>query len=561
MASLTADAATMEHTRAFHQPSMSDPCSRYLTDYAQGVADGRVHPARQGLLEALAVASERDWLECGRRLVLQTDYETAHAVFAQGATSYPQSSELRLALAGICWQTGQPDQAETQLRDLLTQSPTHAAAAFLLARILIEQGRLRAAADTLRGLFEHARQEADTVIQAVELLDDAQRPRDAAAICEAEIAAGSTDPRIHAYAGMLGIQLGQFDRVRERYDFVLAHSPQALEWNILIGLSGLQRYRDENHPDFQLFRDALQRPDLSEKVRCQTLFALGKAHDDIADYARAVQYFRQANAIAHTRSTWSRKHWRRIIEARLAAKPLPFRLAAPTNWTPVFIVGVPRSGTTLLAELLARHPAVCNRGELGWLATLAGQLAQADPRAPAAFEQAAAVYAAQLRQDDSDAHWLIDKQPLNLLHVGLILTLWPNARIIHCRRSPRDTALSLWTQSFHDQAHDYAYDFGDIAAVIQGSERLMAHWRTCHAASIHTVWYEELVTQPSDCLARLALWLALPELDFLGFRDEDRAISTASAWQARQPVYAYAIERWKGYLPHLSELLKFNATK
>lgn len=536
---------------------MSDPCSRYLAEYAQGLARGPAHAAQQALLAALAGAAEQDWLQCGRRLVLQADYAAARAVFAQGLAGHPSSSELRLALAGICWQTGQSAQAEAQLRDLLAQSPDHAAATFLLARVLIEQGRLRAAADALRGLFERTRQDADLVIQAVELLDDIQRPQDAAAICEAEIAAGCTDPRIHAYAGMLGIQLGRFAQVRERYDFALAHSPQAVEWNIPIGLSSLQRYRDDRHPDFQLFRETLQRAGLSEKARSQVLFALGKACDDIADYAQATHYLRQANALAHARSTWSRKHWRRIVDARLAARPSPIRLAPTTGWTPLFIVGVPRSGTTLLAELLARHPAVCNRGELGWLATLAGQLAQADSGAPAAFEQAAAAYAAQLRQDDSDAHWFIDKQPLNLLHVGLILTLWPNARIIHCRRQPRDTALSLWSQSFHDRAHDYAYDFGDIAAVIQGCERLMAHWRTRHAASIHTVQYEELAADPERCLASVAQWLALPEYDLLDSRADGGAISTASAWQARQPVYTRSIGRWRDYSPHLPELLKF----
>lgn len=398
------------------------------------------------------------------------------------ARLHPDSIDLRFALAGILQQRGESAEAEALLHELLAQQPAHAAATFLLTGLLSRQGRMHAAAVAMRSLFAHARQDADTVIRAVEMLDDIQRTVDAAAICEAEIAAGSSDPRIHAYAGMLGIQLGQFERVRERYAFALAHSPQAVEWNIPIGLSSLQHYEDGSHPDFELFRGVLQQPGLSEKTRITTLFALGKAHDDIADHAQAAHYLRQANALAHAHSTWSRKRWRRLVEARLAARPLPFRLTAPGEWTPLFIVGVPRSGTTLLAELLARHPLVCNRGELGWLATVARQLEQAGAREPAAFEQAANTYAAQLRQDDSNAHWFIDKQPLNLLHIDLILTLWPNARIVHCRRNPRDTALSLWSQSFHDPAHDYAYDFADIAALIQGCERLHAHALARHAA-------------------------------------------------------------------------------
>ena len=546
----------MERAATSSPPTEPSRISRLLADYALHLARGPADIARQTLIDALTDAAEQEWLACGRQLVLQTDYEAACAVFAQGSASHPHADELRLALAGMFRQIGRVAEAEAQLREILERRPDHVAATFLLVRILKEQGRMHAAASAMRRLFEHARQDADTIIQAVEMLDDVQRTRDAAAICEAEIAAGCTDPRIHTYAGMLGIQLGQFERVRERYAFALAYSPQAVEWNIPIGLAGLQRYQDGSHPDFQLFREVLQRPGLSEKARTLTLFALGKAHDDIAEHAHAAHYLREANALAHAHSTWSRKSWRRAIEARMAAKPPPFRLPDPAGWAPLFIVGVPRSGTTLLAELLARHPAVCHRGELGWLGMLARRLEQTGTPRLADFERAAADYAAQLRQDDSDAHWFIDKQPLNLLHVDLMLALWPNARIVYCLRNPRDTALSLWSQSFHDHAHDYAYDLGDIAAVIQGCERLMAHWCTRYDAAIRTVRYEELATDPDQCLGELARWLGLPEQDQLHTPDPDHVIGTASAWQARQPVYTRSVARWQAYAPHIPELLR-----
>ncbi|WP_114240670.1 tetratricopeptide repeat-containing sulfotransferase family protein [Dyella sp. C9] len=528
-----------------------------LAAYRQASVLGSVAAARRQLLDQLATANEQDCLACGRALVLDGQFETALEVFARGATRHVGSAELQLGLAGLCWQMQRPDEAEHLLRQWLSNHPRDIPASFLLARLLREQGRVQAAAEAVLRPFEPGPQDTDTLIQAIELLDDYGRPSEASLICEAAIAAGEKDPRVHAYAGMLGIQLGQFQRVRERYEFALANDANALEWNIPIGLSGLQRYKEAEHPDFALFRAALARPELSDKARTTTLFALGKAYDDIGDYARATRYLRDANARAHATGSWSRKHWKRLIEARLAAAPYPFALPAPAGWIPVFVVGVPRSGTTLLAELLARHPMVCNRGELGWLKVIAERLSTARFDQRSAFEEAAALYATQLRQDDSNARWFIDKQPLNLLHVDLVLSLWPNARIIHCERDARDTALSLWTQSFHDQAHDYAYDFDDIAAVIQGCRRLMAHWGKRYPDSIRTVGYEALVTAPAETISALASWLGLPDQEATTPPGKHHGISTASAWQARQPVYTRSAGRWRdyaGYLPELSRI-------
>ena len=526
--------------------------------YEQQCAQGNEHAARHDLIDTLAGAPESEWLSVVRALVLRSHVETAYLVLSQAIVAYPASVDLRYALAGIQVQRGEPASAQVLLLELLAEDPTNAAATFLLAGLLSRQGRLQAAANALKQAFGRIPRDAGTIIRAVEMLDDFQRTTDAASICESQIAGGCADPRIHAYAGMLNIKLGQFERARTRYAFALAHSPDAVEWNIPIGLSSMQRYENANHSDFQLFHDVLKRPDLSEHARMTTLFALGKAYDDIKDYAQAADCLRQANALAHAHAKWSRKRWRRIVEARLTAKPAALRPCPPQEWTPLFIVGVPRSGSTLLAELLGRHPLICNRGELGGIAQLARELERVDTRDPLVVQKAAANYLAQLRQDDGDGRWFIDKQPLNLLHVDLILALWPDARIIHCRRSARDTALSIWSQSFHDEAHDYAYDFEDIAALMRGCDRLLDQALARHETSIQTVSYAQLVIDPASCLDQLLRWLGLPACNLLHVTGPDHAISTASAWQARQPVYTHSRTRWRSYAEHVPELLRFS---
>src|SRR6185312_9711416 len=336
----------------------ADPIDQCMAGYERELSCGHADAAKQALLVALAERPEQDWLQCVRALVLRSHVGMAGTVLIAALELYPDSVDLRFALAGMQQQRNQLVQAEASLREVLTNQPGHVAATFLLARVLQQQGRLRATATVVCALFAYARQDMATVIQAVELLDGCSRKQDAAALCEAEIAAGSTDARIHAYAGMLEIQLGEFERARQNYSIALARSPQAIEWNIPIGLSRLQRYKDGSHPDFDLFRKCLEQPTLSEKGRTALLFALGKAHDDIGDYARAASYLRQANTMAHAATAWSRKHWRRATEARIARPPLSIALPAPGDWTPVFVVGVMRSGTTLVAELLSRHPDV-----------------------------------------------------------------------------------------------------------------------------------------------------------------------------------------------------------
>jgi tetratricopeptide (TPR) repeat protein len=500
---------------------------------------------------------EADWLERARALVLNNDNDAAAIVLNSAIDAHPDSSDLRLALAGVYQQTRHFAKAEKLLRELLTQYPDNVAASFLLARMLSRQGRFQAMASTLRGLFNQGEHDADLVIQGVELLDESGRQADAAAICESEIAAGSTDPRLHAYAGMLHIQLGEFEQARERYMYAVANDKKAFEWNIPIGLCSLQRYEDRNHADFELFRNGLKQFKPNDQARASLLFALGKAHDDIGDFAQAARYFRDANAIARLANLWSRKHWHNAIASRLAAKARPCREKFPTDWAPLFIVGVPRSGTTLTAELLSRHRDVCNRGELHWLPKVAQQLELTGHDNSAQLKQAAAFYDAQLLQDDDTrAKWFIDKEPLNLLRLDLIMAMYPNARIIFCQRNSRDTALSLWSQYFTGGAQAYAYDLADIAAVIQSCNRMMSHWLTRYARSIQVVRYEELTSNPASCIGVLASWLGLSEYDYLDTKNRESAISTGSLWQARQPVYSRSVERWRNYMPYLPELLR-----
>lgn len=509
-----------------------------------------------------AIREEQDWLAQVRAQILCGNMVSAQATLVQALMDHPASVELRRAQAGVLQRTKRMAEAEALLRELLAQDPTDAAAAFPLAGMLKEQGRMASAASTLRACFAEASncRDANLAIRAIELLDNCNRKADAAAIADSAIAENPDDPRLHAYAGMLQIQLGEFESARQHYLFALRHDERAWEWHVPIGLSSAQRYASDGHPDFGLFRGGLKRNALPKKACAELHFALGKAHDDIGDYQEAARHFREGNAIAHRLTKWSRRDWRRSVEARLAAKRLQ-GLEPSANFTPIFFVGMPRSGTTLLAELLSRCPLVCNRGELPWIADLAEPVALNGHTDRSMLHRAVAIYTAQSRQDDAeDVHWFLDKQPLNFRYVDLMLAMFPDAKIVHCLRGTRDTALSLWAQCFLEDIQGYSYDFDDIAGVMRDEEKLMAHWRLCYPQAIRDVRYEELVADTMAVVAELAAWIGLPPFATSERGDAPATpasvISTASLWQARQPVHSRPVGRWQHYAPYVPELLR-----
>lgn len=505
-----------------------------------------------------ATRSESEWLDEARLRILRSQWQEALVTLERAIAEYPGSKELRRAQAAALRRAGRKREAESLLQALLEHDPADSASAFALARMLADQGRVAAAAAAIRRCLagDAHRADADLAIAAIELLDDCDRKRDAAEVAAAAIAVHRDDARLHAYAGMLQIQLGNFELARRHYRFALEHDERAWEWHIPIGLSSTQRYRDHAHADFASCENGLRRDGLSDKARAELHFALGKAYDDIGRYGEAAQHFRDGNAILHRLTPWSRKAWRRAMEARLAAAPFTHSAEPAAGFDPIFIVGIPRTGTTLLAQLLSLHPGVCNRGELPWLANLAMQPELSGQPDGRALQRAADTYTTRARRDDAgDACWFVDKQPLNFRYLDLAFAMFPGARVIHCQRGARDTALSLWAQCFLEDVQAYSYAFDDIALVMHDCARLMAHWRKRFPDSIRSVRYEDLASDPDRVLAALAAWIGLPAA--VAARSGPApaaAISSASLWQARQPVHTHSVHRAERYLPFVPEL-------
>ncbi|MGH8123689.1 MAG: tetratricopeptide repeat-containing sulfotransferase family protein [Rudaea sp.] len=467
---------------------------------------------------------------------------------------FPGAIELHYWRGNVLRMCGAIDEAERELRGVLRRQPAHRDAAYSLATMLREEGRLRAAVVVVTTLWNSAQFDEQGALDAIGFLIECSAFAEALPIAREARRHWPQVARIEARAGEVELALGHFDEAAATLRSALDHDPtQSAAW---LRLAYCRRYADRADADIERFRCAWSSPTLAAEARSCAGFALGKALDDVGDYANAAQVLREANARERATTAWRSDDWRRSIESRLHAPRLP-ALPASENFVPVFIVGLPRTGTTLVAGTLASEAGVCDRGELDWISTLHAHLAEQDKlRDPAALTVVANLIRKQLRRDDAPARFYVDKNPLNFRYLDFIAALFPNAKIVHCRRALRDTALSLWMQHFAHEDLGFAYDFSAIAEVGKSCQSLIAHWRRVLTIEIFDVDYEAFVAQPRAQQRRLAEFLGIAAIDLEpDFNSKPAAVTTASVWQVRQPVYTHAVGRWRHYADYLPELV------
>lgn len=435
----------------------------------------------------------------------------------------------------------------------MSAAPVNREASWAQAQRLREDGRIEAAADTVVALWQEARGDRASVLATLEFLKECGAQQHALPLAREAQARWSDDARIAAEAGEIALALGHFDEAAVALREAIDLDPrQGAAW---LRLAHCRRFTEDD-ADVQRFRHGWSDASLDEAARICAGFAFGKALDDLGDCAQAVQVLTQANALARRAVSWRIDAWRLFVDTQLNAPALP-TTPADAEFIPIFVVGMPRSGTTLVASTLARNAAVRDRGELNWVPALHALLReQGQLRNPPALAAIASVIRAQMRRDDAPARFYLDKNPLNFRHLDFIAACFPNAKIVHCRRGARDTALSIWMQHFAHEDLGFAYDFTDISIVGKGCDALMAHWRARLPLAILDVDYERFVAEPEAQRHRLEEFLGLPPRADGDDADSGNAqsITTASVWQARQPVYTHAVERWRRYAPYLPEL-------
>ena len=487
-------------------------------------------------------------LKQGVAALQRGDAEAALASSEAVLRVHPRLGVAHLVRGRALLERGDWERAVASLRAAVELEPRSAESHLTLGAALCAGGSMRDAWEHHRRACELAPGTPSVVLRVAGFLLDQGELDPALELYRRAASLGSTE----ALGGWLGVlerrgELQAAEAVLEQHAGALRTSPRAC-----IAAARLLRRLGRTDEALELLRTAdLER--LTPATRCSVLHALGDALDERGEAERAFRCWQQANELRVLRFD-ARAHVARVdaILARTTRADFA-RLprAASRDERPIFVVGAPRSGSTLVEEILATRTGVHAAGELDDVPQLARAL-QRDSQP--ALDAAARRYLARFDHLDPAPLRITDKLPHNAFFLGEIAQLFPAARVVYVTRDPLDAGLSIFARDFH-ATHDYATDLAAIGVFLREHRRLLEHWREHLPLPLLELRYERLVEQPLDTTRTLLAFCGLPWApSVLRFHESRCAARTASYAQVRRPLYRSSVGRWRAYAQWLEPL-------
>ena len=504
-------------------------------------------------------------------------HQDAEFYLRQALILEPSNVLIRQKLAELATVQGHYTEAAHNLEQAVEQEPENLTIHIQLARSYLQSYRISMAEQVAN--------------KAMELATD-QGPHEKAqalsAIAEVNAEQGRTEKAMDLYnqalttqgdclvalmgLGQLLMQVGQIKEAVESFEKAAQLAPLAAQ----AALISIRKFPED--PELlDEIEKAARRPSLSGSVSSSLLFSLAKAWEHRGDYGRAFEFARHANEVTRKLINYDSQQNSTKTERIIRQFSTDFigsrRGFGSGSKVPVFVLGMPRSGTTLVEQMLSSHPAIFGAGELGHIPSWCHSLTMWEVQQktgrqyPECVEQLSKAEAGRmaeyclsfLRSLGQGKEFVIDKMPHNFLNIGLIHLLFPKAVIIHCCRQVRDVALSNYFSDYKAKFHGmgFAYDLEDIGRHIRDYQRLMNHWHTVLPGRILDLHYEQMVENPEGTLRMILDHMDLPwDQRVLDFQTTERQVKTASVWQVRQPIYTSSRERWRKYAPFLAPLEK-----
>jgi len=484
---------------------------------------------------------------------------------------------------------------------LLRDAPEDAGLQFMAGVAELQTGQLARAVEVLGKAASLEPERPDYLAQYARALAGLRRLRDACEVADRAMGLPSQDPKVAEQLGHVYLQAQELERACEAFLHAMTLRPGHAPYRLQLGstlaslgdTSGAERHLEtciEIEPrlwpaHLSLARLRKQTPETQHLDRLRALLtnhskdrgaqiflnmALGKECEDLDAYSDAFSHFTRGKATARSMRPPSAERDHRMFESLVnafpAPMPLPDRHATPDP--PIFIIGMPRTGTTLLNRVISSHPEVVAAGELQTFPTIL-QLASGSPIALLSqadivahtqdidWTRLGADYIENARPADAKVSRFIDDMPHNFLYAGFIARALPNARILCMRRDPLDTCLGNFRHLFNLDSgfYDYTLDLLDIGRYFIQFDRLMAHWRAVLPGRILEVSYEALVQDPEAMVRKVLAICGLPwNDDCLRIENNTAPVNTPSAWQLRSPIYTSAVGRWRNYEKQIQPL-------
>ena len=494
-------------------------------------------------------------------------HEQAIGVFHEVIAANPRDPRYHYHLAYSMFRTGRLPLALRSFHEAIHLKRDFGEAYSYLALVLADLGELKKAlthARTAVSINPHSPEILTNMALVLEKWGDYTEALEYyASACQRQ----PENPVYHANLGNAYLGQGNIVAASQCYRRAIALAPGYGEpYLSLVRIGGLTA--EDSHLVRQLhaLSDSSRTTD---EHRIAALYALGIINDKSGNFQDAFDYYSRANAMEESHYPFSMEAFVAYLEQVKAAFNSQFidlhRGRHRTAVTPVFIVGMPRSGTSLIHQILASHPDVHGAGELPWFSNIhrnLQRLLQTEALFPECLSRLdeknviaiANDYFEHIPAMGGGKRFIVDKLPVNFLYLGLITILFPDARIIHCHRDPRDTCLSIYFNRFPGSI-SYSNNLSTIGAYYRQYEQVMRHWEKVLPEPVHELRYETLVESTEETARMAVNYLGL-EWDHacLSFDKTKTSMRTASDHQVRKPVYKSSVSRWRNYAPYLQEL-------
>jgi tetratricopeptide (TPR) repeat protein len=513
-------------------------------------------PARRpgsGKVHTLLVAAEEH--------LKQGAYVEAANCYEQFLALEPRHAAARNNLGVALSRLGQYKEAEAQFRRAIGIKPNYPEAHFNLGNLLRAKGLVMEAEMPLRRALKLKPAFVDAQISLGRTLIILGRVSDARVLLEKAVRLA---PRHLDALLALGFLSGREGRFSDAESFF----KRALEIDAKAGSawSGLAHLRKMTADDSAWLKGAQASVDsgVDPLTEANLHFAIGKYYNDVGDFTRAFRSYQRANELTRTGAEpYDRDARKRFVDDQIRAYSrealAQARSGASDSVQPVLVVGMPRSGTSLVEQIIASHPAVRGAGELSFWVQAVRKHATSVLQGPPDHRltgQLAQGYLRVLGDHAADALRVVDKAPFNTDYLGMIHGVFPKARMIYVRRDPIDTCLSCYFQDFLATLN-FTLDLSDLAHYYREHHRLVEHWRNAlPAGTMLDVPYAELIKDQERWTRRIVEFLGLEwDARCLNFHQTERSVLTASYWQVRQTMYQTSAGRWRNYEKFIGPLL------